>query len=123
MRERREQPAEHVEDRIAGVAEAVFDVVAEDPEVPHVPDEVEPPAMEEHGHHHLEDVQRDVRRRPETRRDEREREQRPLDVRTKRQFPEKKEDIRRDQQRVDDRNGAAWVVIRERQHYREKYLS
>src|SRR5205823_6447710 len=57
LSDRRRDPAEQIEDDEASVAEAIFDVVAENPEVPHVPDDVHPAAVEEH--------RRDERRRGE----------------------------------------------------------
>ena len=44
----RRPAAEQVEDQVAHVPEAVLDVVAEDPEVEHVPDDVGPAAVQEH---------------------------------------------------------------------------
>jgi len=44
-----EQPAQHVEDQVADVPQTILHVVPEDPQVPHVADEVKPPAVQEHG--------------------------------------------------------------------------
>ena len=41
-------PQKQIEDDEAPVSAAVFDVVAEDPQVPHVPDDVRPAAVQEH---------------------------------------------------------------------------
>ena len=48
LRRGRRQAAEHVEQREAAVPHGIFHVVAEDPQEPHVADEMEPAAVEEH---------------------------------------------------------------------------
>ena len=52
LRERRGDAAEQIEQQEAGVPQAILDVVAEDPEVEHVPDEVQPAAVQEHRRQH-----------------------------------------------------------------------
>ena len=42
-------PGHEIEGRVADVAEVVLDVVAEDPEEQHVPEEVHQAAVHEHG--------------------------------------------------------------------------
>ena len=51
LAERRRDAAEQVEHDEAAVADAVLDVVAEDPQVPHVADDVRPAAVQEHRRH------------------------------------------------------------------------
>ena len=48
--DRRDDAAQQVEEHEARRAQAVFDVVAEDPEEEHVAAEVQPPAVQEHRH-------------------------------------------------------------------------
>ena len=48
LREAGHRAAQEVEDQVAAVPHPVLDVVAEDPEVPHVPEEVQPAAVQEH---------------------------------------------------------------------------
>ena len=48
LRQRGGDSAEQVEDKIAAMTHAVFDVVAEDPEIEHVADQMHPAAMHEH---------------------------------------------------------------------------
>ena len=57
---RRHQPADEVEDEKAQPPHAVFDVPAEDREVEHVADQVQPPAVQEHRDQRGEDVDRVV---------------------------------------------------------------
>ncbi len=49
LRGRRGQPAEDIEEEVADAAHRIFHVVPEDPEEPHVADEVKPAAVEKHG--------------------------------------------------------------------------
>src|SRR5205823_13214612 len=48
LQRRRGQPAREVPDEETSAAERVLDVVAEDPEEQHVPEDVEPAAVHEH---------------------------------------------------------------------------
>ena len=48
MEKRGGDPTEEIEEEVLEVAEDVFDIVAVDPEEPHIADEVQPSAMEEH---------------------------------------------------------------------------
>ena len=48
LRQRRDGAAHQVEDEVAPVPEPVFDVVAEDPQVEHVAEEVQPATVQEH---------------------------------------------------------------------------
>jgi hypothetical protein len=48
MADRSQESREQIEDEVAKVSHRLFDVVAEDPQEPHVPNQVHPAAMEEH---------------------------------------------------------------------------
>lgn len=48
LRERRRDAGQQVEDQKFEVAEAVFDIVAEDPQKQHIAEQVQPAAMHEH---------------------------------------------------------------------------
>ena len=54
--ERRRDAGQQIEEQVFGVAEAVLDVVAEDPQVEHVAAQVQPAAVHEHGAEHRGDV-------------------------------------------------------------------
>ena len=49
LREAGRRAANQIEDQIFRRAENIFDVIAEDPEEPHVAQDMHPPAMQEHG--------------------------------------------------------------------------
>ena len=129
MRHRRGHSAQQIENHVLEVAEAIFNVVAEDPQIQHVSAEVQPAAVEKHGNENADQVRRVKRRGPESRRHEGDEEEIALDVLAERQLPEEHEDIRRDEQVIDDGDGAPRIVIGERQHparildYRRKYRS
>jgi hypothetical protein len=52
LRECRRDTAEQVEHQEFGMAKLVFDIVAEDPKIQHVAEQVEPASMHEHGAQH-----------------------------------------------------------------------
>ena len=60
--ERRGDPAEQIKSEELHVAEAVLDIVAEDPQKQHVAEEMQPAAMHEHGGENGDDVPGRVRR-------------------------------------------------------------
>src|SRR5206468_794143 len=94
------------------------DVVAKDPEVEHVPTEMQPSAMQEHRDQDADEIHGIERRNPEAGRNESDQKEVALDVRTEGELPEKDKDVRRDQDIVDDRDGAARIAIGERDHSR-----
>ena len=48
LSDRSDDPTEDVKDEVGAAPEAIFDVIAEDPEIDHVSDHVQPAAMHEH---------------------------------------------------------------------------
>src|SRR5206468_1292513 len=106
------------------MAEAVLDIIAEDPEIPHVADQVHPAAMKEHGSYkgqsngrqcqvrsgpgehlggdHAELADEAVERRPEG------------------QFIEERDDIDQNYENRDDRKRTRANVVAERYHDRAK---
>jgi len=114
--QRGDQAAREIEEEVSGVPEAILDVVAEDPEVEHVPAEVQPPAVKKHRHEHGDDVrQQRAGQVPETRRNEGDVEQHRLDLRPEGDLPEKHQHVDDDEDDVDHRRGASRVVVSERE--------
>ena len=89
--------------------EAVLDVVAEDPQVDHVPEDVHPAAVEE--------LAREDRRPPEPRRDQRVRHHELLEQRTRqRDLVQEHQSIDDDEADRDDRDRARRDDVAEREH-------
>ena len=108
-----DQPAEDIEYREPHRTHAVLDVVAEDPERPHVPDDVSPAAMEKHAGQErpvVIDRETDPRgplRMSVARRDDSEKEEQPFELSMgQSQLEAEDQDVQPDQ-RID---GQRWVA-------------
>ena len=121
-------PAQQIEDGVTHVAHPIFDVVAEDPEVEHVPQQVGPAAVQEHaeehataegrierGGHDLRRLQRSIHAREQAGHDRGLLEE-ALHVAAHAQLEQEGERVQGDERVVDDGNRAGRDVVAQRDH-------
>src|SRR5439155_9394202 len=125
LTDRGDDPTKDVEDQVGSTPQAILDVIAEDPEIDHVPDDVQPAAVQEHvGDEWHEGGEREMAL-PDLRR-----ELFPIEriaiveggdrvrLSHQREDIEPHEDVGDDQESVDDRRLRRRVLVAERDHAR-----